>query len=146
MNRCKICNKTLPDPTPQIGSGTPYPLQIIAMLAMHIATEHPEQDAQMQASSMGHLGLARMMQFEIGNSEIREHLEMQRWNLLQQAMNKPTPDEIDTFATQLLKMAGREDNQGNRATCRAFIRTIVSRCFEHEKFAAEAAMRTVKPS
>lgn len=146
MNKCKLCGKNIADPIPEIGSDTPFALQIIAKLAMHIASDHPKEDAQLQAGAMHHLGLSRMFQFEIANAEIRKSLEVGRWNMLQQAANRPTPDEIDGFASQLLKMAGREDNQGNRATCRQFIRSIVARCFETDMHTAEMAMRSVKPS
>ncbi len=146
MNRCKLCHKNIPDPIPEVGSNTPYEMQIVTALSMHIATEHPDVDQALQLSTMSVLGVARLSQYEyVSNKEVAERVTYAKWNLLQANHTRLTEKEIDAFATAMLKTAGREDTPANRTTCKQFIRTIVSRCFELDKYVAETASKVLKP-
>jgi hypothetical protein len=94
----------------------------IAMLGgmqKHLEKKHPRLNAALEVSSMGYLGLLRLMQFRSSDPGVQQERDRSRWNLLQQVLPCRMPDEKIAyqsykFAQELLELV--EDDM-SKAGC-----------------------------
>lgn len=141
MNKCKLCNQFIKDPIPQVGSNVPYDQQIMMALVDHIEKQHKRDDQHIQLSGMSHIGISRLSFFEIANEQLRAHLDKARWMMAQQYMEAPEEEELDDFATEMLRAVNRTDNEQNREIAMQFIGKIVNRCLQLDKYPPEEPVR-----
>lgn len=82
MNFCRICKKMIQNPVPEVGSNTPFEMQIVAKLSEHISNDHPDLDKALHIAALNHVGILRLSQFNIMDQNLKRQVDEAKWNLM----------------------------------------------------------------